>query len=126
MMANREIHVENLLGMKVFDSDGKPAGRLEEVIATKRGDEWVVEEYWVGPSALLHRFAARNVGRALLGFFGAKENAGYKVPWDKLDLTHPEHLRLHCTCDELEELSYSEKGARQRKRQSNREGKRKN
>lgn len=126
-MANRELHIELLLGMKVVDSEGKPAGRLEEVIAEKQGDEWVVSEYWVGTSALLHRLSAKTVGRALLGLFGAKENAGYKVPWDQLDLTHPKRLRLNCSCEELEELSYAESKARQRKRQgkSKRKGKQK-
>jgi sporulation protein YlmC with PRC-barrel domain len=116
-MANRELHIERLLGSKVFDSEGKCAGRLEEVIAERQGDEWVVQEYWVGRNALLHRFSAIGVGRALLGFFGAKENAGYKVPWNKLDLSNPRHLRLDCACHELEELTKSSKTARHRKHQ---------
>jgi sporulation protein YlmC with PRC-barrel domain len=120
-MANRELHIEQLLGRKVFDSEGKRAGRLEEVIAERHGDEWVVQEYWVGRNALLTRFSARGVVRALLGFFGAKENAGYKVPWDKLDLSHPERLRLHCPCHELEELTGEDDAGR--KHRSKRERK---
>ena len=117
-MANRELHIERLLGMKVFDSENEPVGRLEEVIAERLGDEWVIREYWVGPSALLHRLSVRNVGRSLLGLLGAKEDAGYRVSWDKLDLSHPTRLRLHCPCHELEKLGYSERSARQRKRKS--------
>ncbi|MDT4954078.1 MAG: hypothetical protein QOH63_2322 [Acidobacteriota bacterium] len=115
-MANRELHIEQLLGKKVFDSEGKHAGRIEEVIAEHHGDEWVVQEYWIGRNALLHRFSARDVVRSLLGFFGAKENAGYKVPWDKLDLTHPKRLRLHCPCHELEKLSGEDDEAGQKRR----------
>jgi sporulation protein YlmC with PRC-barrel domain len=114
-MANRELHIEQLLGVKVFDSEGKHAGRIEEVIAEREGDEWVVREYWVGRSALLTRFSARDVARALLGFLGAKENAGYKVPWDKLDLTRPKRLRLHCPCHELEELTVESEAGRKRR-----------
>lgn len=111
-MANRELHIEQLLGKKVFDSEGKKAGRLEEVVAERQGDEWVVKEYWVGRSALLTRFSVRGIARSLLGLFGAKENAGYKVPWDKLDFSHPKHLRLHCSCHELEELVYTNETGR--------------
>jgi sporulation protein YlmC with PRC-barrel domain len=116
-MANREIHIEQLLGRKVFDSEGKRAGRLEEVIAVHQGDECVVQEYWIGSYALLHRFSAISVGRSLLGLFGAKGHAGYKVPWDKLDISNPERLRLDCACHELEELTEQDKSARQSKRQ---------
>ena len=114
-MANRELHIEQLLGVKVFDSEGKHAGRIEEVIAERLGDEWVVREYWVGRSALLTRFSARDVVRSLLGFFGAKENAGYKVPWDKIDLSHPKRPRLHCPCHELEELSGEDEAGQKRR-----------
>ena len=115
---SRELHVELLLGLKVFDSEGKPAGRLEEIIAERNGDEWVVREYWVGPSALLYRFSVRNVAHSLLGIFGAKGSIGYRVPWNKIDFSRPKRLRLNCRCDELEELTYSERSARQRKRKS--------
>jgi sporulation protein YlmC with PRC-barrel domain len=112
-MANREVHLELLLGHKVYDSEGEYVGRVEEVVARRQGDEWVVEEYWVGTSALLYRLSARGAARALLGLFAPKEHAGYRVPWDKLDLSGPgKRLRLDCACGELEELSGSAPGGR--------------
>ena len=104
-MANREVHIERLLGRRVLDSAGKYVGRIEEVIAERQGDEWVVREYLVGSAALFHRLSALEIGRALLGLFGAKENAGYRVPWDKLNLTHIEKPCLHCPSHELEMLT---------------------
>ncbi|MDT4897573.1 MAG: hypothetical protein QOH25_2650 [Acidobacteriota bacterium] len=116
-MANREVHIERLLGHKVFDAKGKRVGRLEEVIAVRQDNEWVVQEYWIGGGALLHRLSVRGVARALLGFFGAKENAGFKVSWDKLDLSHPKRLRLNCAHHELEKLTEKDKTTRRRKHQ---------
>jgi sporulation protein YlmC with PRC-barrel domain len=116
-MANRELHIERLLGHKVFDSEGKRIGRIEEVVAARQGDEWVVQEYWIGSGALLFRLSARGAARALLGLCGVKESAGYKVPWDKIDLSHPKRLRLDCAQHELERLSERDKDALQRKRQ---------
>lgn len=116
-MANRELHIERLLGCKVFDSTGKRIGRIEEVVAARQGDEWVVQEYWVGSGALLHRLSARGAARALLGLCGIKGDRGYKVPWDKLELSHTKHLRVDCARDELERLTERDKDARQRKRQ---------
>jgi sporulation protein YlmC with PRC-barrel domain len=111
-----EIHIERLLGRRVLDSTGKSIGRIEEVIAEERGDEYVVREYLVGRAALLHRLSAINIGRALLGLFRAKENVGFRVPWDKLDLTDPEKLCLHCPSHELETLvDWSKKRGRSTK-----------
>ncbi len=104
-MANSEVHIERLLGRHVLDARGQSIGRLEEVIAEEHGDEYVVREYLVGRTALLDRLSAWEIGRALLGILRAKENAGYRVPWDKLDLTNPEKPRLHCAAHELEELT---------------------
>ncbi|HKR00927.1 MAG TPA: PRC-barrel domain-containing protein, partial [Pyrinomonadaceae bacterium] len=110
------IHIERLLGRKVFDSEGERIGRLEEVIFARKDGEWVVEEYWVGSGALLHRLSVRGAARALLGLCGIKGDSGYKVPWDKIDLSHPKRLRLDCARHELEKLSVKDRTARQRKR----------
>jgi hypothetical protein len=115
-MANRELHIERLLGCKVFDSEGRRIGRIEEVVAARQGDEWVVQEYWVGSGALLHRLSARGAARALLGLCGVKGDSGYKVPWDKLDLSHTQRLRVDCVRHELERLTERDQGARQRQR----------
>ena len=104
-MANREVHIELLLGRRVLDSTGKSVGRIEEVIAEQQGDEWVVREYLVGSAALLHRLSALEIGRAFLSLFRAKKNAGYRVPWDKLDLTDLENPSLRCPSHELETLT---------------------
>lgn len=114
-MASREVHLELLLGHKVFDSEGEYVGRIEEVVAHRQGDEWVVEEYWVGSSALFHRLSVRGAAHALLSLFVSKEQApGYRVPWNKLDLSHSgKRLRLDCACGELEELLGPAPGGRE-------------
>jgi sporulation protein YlmC with PRC-barrel domain len=117
-MANRELHIELLLGRKVFDSNGKLIGRMEEVVAARDGDEWVVEEFWIGSGALLHRFSARGAGRAMLCLFGVEEKAGYKVTWDKIDLSRPKRLRLNCPLHDLERLREEEKTLHRRKRKN--------
>ena len=101
-MEDCEIHLELLLGKKVLDSEGKSVGRIEEVIAVQQGDEWVIQEYLIGFIGLLHRFSARDLSRALLRMFRVKEDTGYRVPWDKLDLTDPDNPRLKCPLHELE------------------------
>ena len=106
-MANREIHLELLLGKQVLDCTGKPVGRIEEVRAEQQGDEWVVKEYLLGTPAILERLSAWRIGLAILRSFGARKiHGGHSVPWDKLDLTDPEHPRLNCTVDELHGISH--------------------
>src|SRR5215210_3879127 len=89
-----ELHLELILGRKVYDSENRSIGRLEEVIAEERGGELVVKEYLVGGTAMLQRLSITHLGRTFLGLLGAKENC-YRVPWNKLDLTQEGKLRLH-------------------------------
>src|SRR5438093_8968900 len=101
-MAKGEIHLELLLGKRVLDPAGKPVGRIEEMHAERRDGEWVIREYLIGPAALFQRLAAWPVAHAIAGIFGAgKLEEGPRVPWDKLDLSYPEHPRLLCSVEEL-------------------------
>jgi len=108
-MASREVHLELLLGKEVLDSTGQEIGRLEEVQAKQSGEDWVIYEYLVGPAARLERLSAWALGLAILRLFGAHKvrrgYKGYRVPWDQLDLTNPEKLRLNCSLDELKTIS---------------------
>ena len=69
-------------------------GRIEEVRARRRGDEYEVTEYHLGPGALLERFAL------------ARRFFGRPVPmliarWDQVDIHRPETPVLMCAIDEL-------------------------
>lgn len=105
VMAKQEIHIELLLGQRVRALNGRSIGRLEEVRAEKIQGEVLVQEYLVGSYAGLERLASLNIGRAILRFAGIrKKNGGYRVPWDKLDLSDPTTLRLLCPTGELSTL----------------------
>ena len=103
-MAASEVHIEMLLSKRVIDKDGKPAGRIEEARAEEQGGEWVVKEYHVGAAALFERLSAMSLGNAVASLLGGKGTGGYKVPWDKLDLSNPDKPVLTCLRDELEKL----------------------
>jgi sporulation protein YlmC with PRC-barrel domain len=104
-MAEREINLELLLGRRVFGESGKAVGRLEEVQAEVRQEECVVTEFHVGSYAVFERLSAYSIGQAILRLFGAtKEGGGYRVPWDKLDLSDPQRPRLLCSTEELKSL----------------------
>ncbi len=104
-MAEKEIHVELLLGKRVFALNGKAIGRLEEIIADWRGEVCFVEEFHVGSYAVFERLAAWSIFRAALKIFGASEkHGGYRVPWDKLDLSDENRPRLLCPVEELKTI----------------------
>lgn len=105
-MTTCEIHLELLLGKPVLDSTGKKVGRIEEVVAQQQAGEWIVEEYLIGYAAILERLSAWTIGLTILQRLGARKiHGGYRVPWDKLDLSNPDRPRLFCTLDELKQLS---------------------
>ena len=101
-MTQQEIHLELLLSKRVVDAKGQSAGRIEEVCAEQQGEELVVQEYLLGPYALGERLV---VWRPRLRWLGiGKSSYGYRVPWDKMDLTDPEQPRLRCAKEELHKL----------------------
>jgi hypothetical protein len=90
-VAARQVHLEQLLGRRVFAPDGRAAGRIEEIRARASGGSCHVVAYHLGPAALLERLSARFVSRA----------HGYEVPWDKLDLSDANRPRLLCPVEAL-------------------------
>jgi hypothetical protein len=101
----REINAELLLGRRVLAPGGRSVGRIEEIVAEPQGSVLAVREYHLGSYALMERLAATPFGRAMLDFFyGSGIGQGYRVPWDKLDLTDPEKPRLLCALADLETL----------------------
>jgi hypothetical protein len=91
----REVPLETLLGRLVRDQDGRPCGRIEEVVGRWRGDTCLVEEFHLGPHALLERLAASAPLRPLLAPFGRARPSLRRVRWDRLDLNDPSRPRLH-------------------------------
>jgi sporulation protein YlmC with PRC-barrel domain len=89
-----EINVELLIGRKVHDVDGEKVGRIEEFKVELDEESCVLDSYLIGSSALIERLAAwtlvRPISRALHGRFYSL----YRVPWQDMDLSDPQHPRL--------------------------------
>jgi sporulation protein YlmC with PRC-barrel domain len=101
-MPKQEIHVELLLGKRVRALNGRGIGRLEEVLAEEIRGQFFVKEFHVGTYAALERLAALSIGRAILRVFGMRQKSGgFRVPWDRIDLSDPKRPQLLCTVDEL-------------------------
>ena len=104
-MSKQEIRVELLLGKRVFAINGRAIGRLEEIRAETERGQCYVKEFLVGSYAMFERLSALTLGRAILTLLSqSKRGHGYRVPWDKLDLSNPERPRLLCSVDELPRL----------------------
>jgi len=101
----RLVHLERLLNKKVLDSNGRKAGRIEEVCARVSAGGWVVESYLLGKAALLARLSVPDLARSLLGLQSAgRSSTPETVPWDQMDLTDPHRPRLKCTVEELKAM----------------------
>jgi sporulation protein YlmC with PRC-barrel domain len=105
-MSNRELHLELLLGKQVWDCEGQYVGRIEEICAQQRGNDWVIQEYLVGSTALLERLSAWKIGLGLLKLMGARKiYGGYRIPWEQLNLSNPDRPSLRCTRADLKSLN---------------------
>ena len=110
-----EIRLELLLDRRVVDQDGRTVGRVQEIMAER--DEtggWVVREVLVGPLALFRRLATPRLYQAFRQLFKRSGVAGYRIPWNRIDLTDPRVVRLRCSIEDLQELSIVERSRRRR------------
>lgn len=105
-MKRQEVHLELLLGKRVFTLNDQALGRLEEVRAEpdNRG-YYFVTEYLVGSYAVLERLSAWRMGRTILRTLHLKRQKSYRVHWEQLDLSDPAKPRLKCAVDELVALT---------------------
>ncbi len=101
--SKNEVKLELLLGRRVVDVDGVRVGRIEEVLAEREGDELLVTEFHVGTYGLLERLSIFHIGTGLLRYLGghAMSAKPHRIPWEKIDLSDPEHPRLTCSIAEL-------------------------
>ena len=95
-----EVHVEQLLGKKVHDSEHHVIGRLEEFHVEVVDDEHVVTEFLIGPEALLQRVGGFLLRLPILRLIPMSKRE-YCVPWTLLDLADPHHPRVRARRDEL-------------------------
>jgi len=98
-----------------WNSSGRPVGRIQELEAQSGAAGCVVTAYLVGLYALVDRLAAWTLGRVVLG--GVRwPSKRRRIPWDRLDLRDPGHLRLTCPVGELDASNASGDGTPDRRR----------
>lgn len=99
-MPGTEVHVEQLLGKRVRDTDGRVVGRLEEFHVEREDDEDVVTEFLIGPAALWQRIGGFVIQLPYFRFIPLPRHE-YCVPWKLMDLSDPEAPRVLARRDEL-------------------------
>ncbi len=101
-----EVRAEELLGRKVVDAAGKPVGHIEEFVTERRSGELVVREILTGETGTLSRLSVVT-SRSVLFFVHllagrlAGRRAGYRIKWDEMDLSDPEHPKALLPRDRL-------------------------
>jgi hypothetical protein len=93
------LRLEWLLGRKIYTTEGRRLGRLEEFRAVRDGDDWVIDEYVIGTAGLIER-----LGLAARLVVGLRRRYGYVVRWDQMDLSNPHRPQLRCLITDLERL----------------------
>ncbi|HTJ23345.1 MAG TPA: PRC-barrel domain-containing protein [Gemmatimonadaceae bacterium] len=96
-----EVHVERVIGKKVRDADGDVVGRLGELVVEDLGGEVVLTEIHIGPSAMLERvgvFVTQLPYFTLIPF----PRWRYRVGWQDVDWSDPDHPRLRVRKADLE------------------------
>jgi sporulation protein YlmC with PRC-barrel domain len=99
-MAKNEVCLDLLLGRQVIAMNGKSIGRIEEIQAVAKGRQLLIKEIHVGEYAMFERFSAWRIVRTLLCVARLKRT-GYRIPWDKLDITDQCHPKLLCPTNDL-------------------------
>jgi sporulation protein YlmC with PRC-barrel domain len=90
-----EINVERLLGTKVCDVDGSDVGRIEEFRVQRDDKSCLIEAYLIGTSAVIQRLSAWTLVRPIERLLNARRiYTVYRIPWEDMDLSDPDHPRL--------------------------------
>jgi sporulation protein YlmC with PRC-barrel domain len=90
-----EVNVELLLGTKVCDIDGEDVGRIEEFHVERDEKACLVTAYLLGASGLIARLSAWTLVRPISGFLNRRKLYSlYRVPWQDMDLSDPDHPKL--------------------------------
>jgi hypothetical protein len=105
-MAKQRIHIELLLGRKVRDVNGHPAGRIEEILCTNKDATCTVTHFLLGRGGLMDRLSIPALSTTLLGLLGnTPRHPTHKVHFSDLDLSNPKHPRLKIPADQMKELA---------------------
>jgi hypothetical protein len=98
-MSPREVLVDQLIGRRVRDAAGRPAGRIEELICEielrEDGRDYVVTQIRIGSFGRWDWLAGSVLTRELIKKMS--DLAGYRqsrLPWERMDLTDPARPRL--------------------------------
>lgn len=97
----REARVEELIGRKLCDVDGRKVGRIEELVAEQRGTDLVVIEVHVGPGALLERIIDLATLVPHSSALQRQLRRARRVHWHQLDLSDPDRPRTTIRREEL-------------------------
>jgi sporulation protein YlmC with PRC-barrel domain len=98
----RVMHAEDLIGRTVRDARNAPVGRIEEIEVTTTGDRCYVETFVLGAGGLLERLSFGGISPLFIRGLARKgQRRAIRVPWDKMDLSHPQRPRLRCRRDDL-------------------------
>lgn len=97
-----EINAELLIGRKVHDINGEKVGRIEE-FDVERGDKaCTVEAYLIGASGVIDRLSAWSLIRPIARLLRPHHVLSvYRVPWDEMDLSDPQHPKLRIVKGDL-------------------------
>jgi hypothetical protein len=101
------VRLEEFLGRKVIDSEGQPAGRIEELKMRVVGDRCEIDQFLLGRGGMLKRLSIAHLSLGMLRLLGAgKRRATHSVDWRDMDLSDPQHPRMRVSRDVAEELDH--------------------
>ena len=85
-MTTRRIRLDDLQGRLIHDADGHRIGRIFDMRAEEHDGELVIVEYMIGARGLVQR-----VGLSMMRLVGFGGRDPWKIPWDRLDISDPDH-----------------------------------
>ena len=100
----REVELREMLGIKVMDSEGRPIGRLEEIVLDRGKDFCLLNSYIVEHRGLLDRLSSWTLTASLQAKLEKRGARPYRVAWNQMDLSDPRHPRTLVPCELLERL----------------------
>jgi sporulation protein YlmC with PRC-barrel domain len=91
-----------LVGRRVYDSEGRKLGRVDEILLSREGDAYEAEGLLIGVNSLLERLGMERFKRRLRPH--SRRDEGNIIYWEQIDSIDEGAIRLKVTREEIESL----------------------
>ncbi len=95
-----------LVGRRVYDSEGRKLGRVDEILLSREGDHYTVKGLLIGVNGLAERLGVARPLERIEEHLNLRRwhSEDHLVRWEQIDAVEQKRIRLKVSQEEVETL----------------------